>query len=287
MKLYRDFTSQEEIDREYHLGLAVPDFKNWAKWYIDESEITRNKLDCILDVPYGPSMDETVDVFPAKEQGAPLMLFIHGGYWFSGSSKDYSFVANGLVDRGFTVVVMNYSLCPKVAIPEITRQSRAVCAWLYKEASAFNADTSRIFVAGHSSGGHQVGMLMSTDWSGEYGLPNNMIKGGISISGLFDLHPFPYSYLQPKLLLTHEVILHQSPCLDIPQSAPPLLITYGEDETAEFQRQSTEYFQAWRNNGLLVELLVQEGKHHFAAIEGFSDPNSILCQTIMDFYASI
>jgi arylformamidase len=285
VQLFRNFTSQEEIDLEYDLALTVPDIEHWIKWYTQESVAVRRKLDCMLDVRFGPTVDETVDIFPAKEQGAPLLVFIHGGYWVVCSSKDYSFVANGLVNRGITVVVTNYSLCPRVTISEITRQSRAVIAWLHREASNLNADPSRIFVAGHSAGGHQVGMLSTTDWPGEYGLPKDVIKGGIAIGGIFDLHPLAYSFLQPKLLLTHEVILRQSPYLNIPRSGPPLLITFGEEETAEFHRQSIEYLQAWQANGLRGELLVLEGKHHFSAVEGLSDPNSSLCEALIDFMA--
>jgi arylformamidase len=283
VKLYRNFKSQEDIDLEYNLNLTVPDLGYWIEWYSRESVITRRKLDCTLDVRFGPTVDETVDIFPAKEQGAPMLVFIHGGYWVVCSSKDYSYVANGLVDRGINVVVTNYSLCPKVSIPEITRQSRAAIAWLYREAPNYDMDPSRIFVAGHSAGGHQVGMLLATDWEGEYGLPNDVIKGGITISGIFDLHPLKYSYLQPRIMLTHEVILRQSPYLNIPSSGPPILVSFGEEETAEFHRQSTDYLQAWRANGLLGELLVQEGKHHFSAIEDFNDPESTLCESIIDF----
>ena len=283
MNLYRHFTSQEEIDLEYNLSLTVPDSKRWVEWYVQKSAIARQTLDCILDVSYGSGEDETIDIFPAKEQNAPVLVYIHGGFWFSGSSKDYSFVAKGFVSRGFTVVVMNYSLCPKVTIAEITRQSRTLIAWIYKEASAFNADPFRIFVSGHSAGGHQVGMLLDTEWHSAYGLPDDTIKGGISISGLFDLQPFYYSYLQPKLLLTQEIIIQESPYLHIPDTGAPLLITYGGEETAEFHRQSMDYLQAWRNNGLHGELLIQEGKHHFSAIAGLNDPNSALCNVLVDF----
>lgn len=283
MNFYRNFTSQEDIDLEFNLDLTVADIDHWIEWYSQASLTTRCKLDCILDKRFGPTVDETVDIFLAEEQGGPLLVFIHGGYWVVCSSKDYSFVANGLVDRGINVVVINYSLCPKVTISEITRQSRAVIAWLQREAPNFNADPSRIFVAGHSAGGHQVGMLLATDWPGEYDLPNNIIKGGISISGIFDLHPLYYSYLQPRLMLTHEVILRQSPYLNIPRSGPPILITFGEEETTEFRRQSTDYLQAWQANGLQGELLVQKGKHHFSAVEGLNDANSTLCKSLIDF----
>jgi len=283
MRLYRNFTSQEEIDLEYNIALNVPDRERWIEWYGQESAKARDELDCVLDIQFGPTLDETIDIFPAKRPGAPLLVFIHGGYWFRFSSKDFSLLARGPVSRGVTVVVTNYSLSPKVTINEITRQNRAVIAWLHREASSFNADISRIFVAGHSAGGQQVGMLVETDWENEYGLPLDIIKGGIPISAVFDLHPLRYSYLQPKLLLTHEIILRQSPHLNIPRSGPPLLVTFGEDETMEFHRQSTDFLQAWRANGLQGELLVQEGKHHFSAIEGLTNADNPLCNAVIDF----
>ena len=136
MKLYRDFTSQEEIDLEYNMAITVPDTKRWMeKVYVQESAKVRHELKCELDVRFGPTVDETVDVFPAKEPGAALLVFIHGGYWNWGSSKEFSLVARGPVAHGVTFVVTNYSLCPKVTIAEITRQIRAVIAWLHRKAS--------------------------------------------------------------------------------------------------------------------------------------------------------
>jgi arylformamidase len=283
MKLYRNFTTQKEIDLEYNFALTVPDVGDWADFFAKHSAAARSNLDCALDVRYGPTVDETVDIFPAKEPRAPLLVFIHGGYWYSFSSKEFSMVANGFVGHGITVAVMNYSLCPKVTIPEITRQSRALIAWFHGEASNFNADPSRIFVSGHSAGGQQVAMLSATDWGGEYGLPDDVIKGGVAISGIHDLRALPYSYLQPSLQLTHEVILRQSPCLDVPRSGPPLLVSCGAKETSEIRRLATEYHQARQANGLGGDLLIQEGKHHFSAIEGLNDGDSTLCKAVTDF----
>jgi len=285
MKLYRDFTSQEEIDREYNPGTVVPDSARWREWYARESATARRDLESLLGLRFGPTRDETVDVFPAPQPGAAILVFIHGGYWRWGSSQDFSFVARGPVGHGVTAVVTNYSLCPSVTIAEITRQSRAVIAWLHREAPRFNGDPARIYVAGHSAGGQQVGMLAATDWPGEYGLPAEIIRGAVPISGIFDLHPLRYSYLQPQLQLTHEVILRQSPLLNVPASGPPLLVSLGQEETAEFHRQSVAYLEAWRGNGLPGELLIQEGKHHLSAIQGLADPRSPLCLALVDFIA--
>jgi arylformamidase len=283
LKLYRNFSSQEEIDLQYNFALTVHDVDHWREFYARESASARSRFDCVLDVRFGPTVDETVDIFPAKEPGAPLLVFIHGGYWCSLSSKEFSLVANGFVSHGITVAVMNYALCPKVTITEITRQSRALIAWLHGKASNFNADPSRLFVSGHSAGGQQVAMLSATDWGNEYGLPDDVIRGGVAISGIFDLRPLCYSYLQPRLLLTHEVVLRQSPCLGIPRSGPPLLISCGEKETSEIKRLAKEYLQARQASGLSGELLVQKGKHHFSAIEGLNDSNSELCRAVIAF----
>jgi arylformamidase len=283
MNLYRNFTTQKEIDLEYNFALTVPEIKYWADFYVKQSAAARSRLDCTLDVRYGPTLEETVDLFPAKEPGSPVLVFIHGGYWYSLSSKEFSMVANGFAGHGITVAVMNYSLCPKVTIPEITRQSRALIVWLHGEVSNYNGDPSRMFVAGHSAGGQQVAMLSATDWGGEYGLPETVIKGGVAISGIFDLRALPYSYLQPSLQLTHEVILRQSPCLDVPTHGPPLLVSFGSEETSEIRRLAREYHEARLANGLGGDLLVQEGKHHFSAIEGMNEPDSPLCKAVTGF----
>ena len=105
MKLYRDFTSQEEIDQEYDVQGQVPDMEPIVEFLVSESEKARNELECVLDVRFGPTVDEIVDVFPAEKPGAPILVFIHGGYWRALSSKEFSLVARGLHAHGITVVV--------------------------------------------------------------------------------------------------------------------------------------------------------------------------------------
>jgi arylformamidase len=284
MKLYRDFTAQEQIDLEYDCESAL-DMPPYLEWFVNNSQRARTELECDLDLRFGPTVDETLDVFPAKQPGAPVLVFVHGGWWRACTSKEFSLVARGLVESGITVVITNYSLCPKVSIDEITRQSRAALAWVYQNVARYNGDRDRIYVAGHSAGGHQVAMLAITDWQNEYGLPANVVKGGISVSGLFDLRPFRYSWLQPKLLLTHDVIERQSPLFHVPADTSefPMLLTLGGDESAEFHRQSDTFAQAWRAAGADVRILEQPGKDHMTAIGGFEDPASPLCRAVIDF----
>jgi arylformamidase len=134
MMLYRQFATEEEIDKEYDVEKSVPDPQRYAEFNINESKKARDELECLLDVPFGPTVEETLDIFPAQNPDAPILVFIHGGYWRSNSSKGFSWVARGPVALGFTVVITNYALCPKVTLPEITRQSRAAIASVHVRA---------------------------------------------------------------------------------------------------------------------------------------------------------
>jgi len=281
--LYRQFATQEEIDDQYNVERSIEDPKPYFEFFVRESAKARDELDCMLDISFGPTMEETVDVFPAADASAPILLFIHGGYWRRLSSKEFSLVARGLIRCGITVIVTNYALCPRVTIPEITRQSRAALSWARRTELNYAGDRDRIYICGHSAGGHQVARLLCTNWEGDYGLPQNVIKGGYSISGLFDISPLRYSWLQPLLQLDEDVIQCESPQFHIPVSAPPLVADVGGVESDEFRRQSREYMDAWQAAGLQGVYTEQVGKNHFSAIEGFIDGDSDLCKAVCGF----
>ena len=277
--LYRDFASQEELDAQYDPGRTVPDPGVYAEFYARESERLRLERKHSQDVSFGPTLAEHVDLYPAG-QDAPVLVFVHGGYWRARTGREFGFVARGPGSRGVASVVTNYELCPRVTIDEIVRQTRAALAWTYENARGFGGDPGRIHVAGHSAGGHLVAMLLATDWPGDYGLPEDIIKGATVVSGLFDLTPFPYTFLQPKLQLTWAEVRRNSPILHLPDEAPPLLVAYGEEETEEFKRQSEAFLGAWRARGLCGDRLVLPGKNHYDVIDGFLDAGSPLLSEI-------
>ena len=280
--LYRDFATQEDLDAQYNLNAMLPEAAaRYEAFCWRESESVRADLDHRLDVPFGPTLTEHLDVYPAGEN-APVLVYVHGGFWCLRTSKEFGFVARGPVSRGVATVVTNYDLCPRVTIDEIVRQTRAAVAWAHKNATSFGGDPARIHVAGHSAGGHLAAMLLATDWKGEYGLPGDTVKSVTAISGLYDLAPFPYTFLQPKLQLGYDQIFRNSPILHIPESAPPLLVAYGDNETDEFKRQSEEYLDAWRARGLEGKPLILQGKNHYEVIDGFLDAESPLCSAILE-----
>ena len=279
--LYRQFSTQQEIDLQYDVEKSVPDFMVYARHFIDESRLARHRLNCELDIPFGPTKDETLDIFPAAKPDAPVFIFIHGGYWRMLSSKEFSCVALGLVQLGITTVVVNYSLVPKISIDEITRQSRAAVAWVLRNIEKYGGNPRKVVLGGHSAGGHLTAMCLQTDWEEEYGLPRDPLAGAVMVSGLYDIRPLRFSLMQPLLQLDDGVIHRNSPMFSVRSCSTPALITWGAEEPDEFRRQSDGFQSAWTQVGNRSKRAPQTGLNHFNAIYGFEDPKHMLCQWIL------
>ena len=278
--LYRQFATQAQIDAQYDVEQSVPDFSIYARHYTDESRLARHRLRGELDVPYGPTREETLDIFPAAGRNAPVFVFIHGGYWRMLSSKEFSCVALGLHALGITTVVVNYALAPKVSIDEITRQARAAVAWVLRRIERHGGDPARVVVGGHSAGGHLTAMCLQTPWAEDYGLPEDPLAGAVMVSGLYDLQPLRFSLMQPQIQLDDGVIRRNSPMFAVRPCKTPALVTWGGDEPDEFRRQSDDFLGAWTAAGNRAKRVEQAGANHFTAIYGFEDPQSPLCQWI-------
>lgn len=280
--LYREFLDQAQIDAQYNPAIGLSDPAQYGRHYADQSRLARERLRCVLDIPFGPTLAETLDIFPADQPNAPVFVFIHGGYWRALSSKDFSCVALGLQARGITTVVVNYALAPRVSIDEITRQARASLAWVRRHIGEHGGDPSRIAIGGHSAGAHLAAMALQTPWADAYGLPADPFKAAVLVSGLYDLQPLRYSFLQPQIQLDDGVIRRNSPLFSVRPCATPALITWGADESTEFARQSTTFHDAWRAQGNASSLLPQAGAHHYSAIFDFERPDSPLCGWLAD-----
>lgn len=280
MKLYRDFSTVEALDASYDTTRGVADVDAIVMRWRQESEALRTGSDARLGLRFGPHLDEYLDLFPAGP-GAPVHLFVHGGYWRRFTAADFSFVAGALVEHGVTVAVTNYSLCPNVRLAEIVRQTRASVAWLHANVERFGGDPGRITISGHSAGAHLAAMALATDWCEEYGLAEEPIKGACLVSGLFDLGPFPYTWLQPSLQLSWDEVRRYSPLNHLPRRAPGLLITVGSEESAEFHRQSRAYLEAWRAAGHDGEWIELPGRHHFSALDALTEATNPLFRAVL------
>jgi arylformamidase len=270
---------QEALDREYDNRRKVADFADYFARYASESAAARREFECRLDVPYGPGPSETLDIFPGGPS-APIQLFIHGGYWRAMDKADFHYVARAFRPAGAAVVVINYALVPAVDMDELVRQCRASVAWVHRHAGSFGGDPERLFISGHSAGGHLVAMLMSTDWRA-WGLPADVIKGGSGISGLYDLEPIRLSYLNRDLGLGPEQTRRLSPVSLVPERSGPLLLPLGGLEGPEYHRQTDELARAWWKRGLPCEVMDMPGLNHFSIVAQLGDPASELARTIL------
>lgn len=271
------------LDVQYNNRARVPDHpESLARWAA-ESVAARLSPGCRLDIAYGDSPGEKLDVFAPtgqpkkKNKGAPVLVFIHGGYWRSLDKSDHSFVAPPFSAAGACVVVPNYDLCPAVTIPEITVQMVRALAWTWRHIAEHGGDPDRITVAGHSAGGHLAAMLLACDWEAfAPDLPRKLVANALSISGLHDLAPLAGApSMQPVLRLTPADISRASPAR-LPRPARGTLYSVaGGAESEEFLRQNLLIQQAWsRKTVPLCEAL--PGLNHFTVLQALADPAQYL-----------
>lgn len=261
------------LDSMYNNRALVPDFAAHLERWERGSVQARNELPCELDLAYGTGPKETLDVFPAAKAGAPVLFFIHGGYWRALDKRDHSFIAPAFARQGVCVVIPNYALCPAVTIPQIALQMVQAIAWTWRNAARFGGDPRRIVVAGHSAGGHLAAMVQSCLWQQlASDLPNSIVTGSLGISGLYDLAPLMHTpFLQPDLQITPEQVRQASPALLPPPSQGRFYSVAGGDESAEFHRQNQLIRDAWGVRRVPVcENL--PGLNHFSVLQAFTDP---------------
>ena len=260
------------LDSQYNNRLRVPDFAQIVARWTESSARVRETLRAHLDVAYGDAPSDKLDIFPAAQSGAPVLVFVHGGYWRSLDKSDHSFIAPSFVDAGVNVVVPNYALCPAVTIDEIALQTARAVAWTWRHIAAFGGDPARISVVGHSAGGHLAAMMLSCRWKllGD-DLPAQLLATAMGISGLYDLEPLRHSpYLQGDLRITPATVRRASPAF-FPRPKGKFFAVAGLDESAEFLRHNGLIRDAWGPTSVPVCETVP-GRNHFSIIDSLTDP---------------
>ena len=282
MSVYRDF-DQETLNREYRIRESIPldAFEAAIARYGEISARMREMPGARLDQSFGPSPEEVMDIFPAGD-GAPLFVFIHGGYWRMLSQRESSFMAETFTNAGVAVVAVNYGLAPATKLDEIVRQCRSAIAWLHANAPGFGGDLGRIHIAGSSAGGHFVGMLLASGWHGEFGVPEDVISGACALSGIHDLEPIRLSEPNEWLDLDDAAVARNSPIRHLPAHGCPLIVSYGGSETSEFKRQTDAYAASWRAKGFACRHVDMNVCNHFDLALELCDPASALTRAVLE-----
>jgi arylformamidase len=264
------------LSRAYNNRELVPEHPQFFARWGEASARARSTMTCQLDLPYGDMPGEKLDLFPARKGDGTCLLFIHGGYWRALDKKDHSFLAPAWVGAGVSLAVVNYDLCPRVTVGEIVQQMLRASRWLWLHAEDYGMDQDRLYVGGHSAGGHLTAMLMSALWPAfDRALPKDLFKGGLAISGLYDLRPLlEVEWLNADLRLDAESALKLSPAFLPPATRAPLMTCVGGDESSEFLRQNELLGSRWR--GVLAGDIAMPGRNHFSVLDGLAEPGSAL-----------
>jgi arylformamidase len=263
-------------DGQYNARAMIPDHAQIFERWKARSQQARSQLPCHLDVAYGASAAERLDVFPAAGKSEALLVFIHGGYWRSLDKSDFSFLAREFNRRGVTVALPNYALCPKAGIEDIVKQNLLAIAWLWHYGARFGVNPGRLYVAGHSAGGHLTAMMLAARWSVYMPeLPYNLIKGGLAISGIYDLEPLVQApFVNQDLKLDRALAHRLSPAGIPPATTAPLYTAVGGDESDEFKRQNALIAKTWRY--AFAGDIPMPGRNHLTVVEELANPGSAL-----------
>ncbi len=274
----RRYNDPAWLDQQFNNRARVPDhashFEKWDK----ASAVTRQQAACTLDLAYDDGPNQTLDLFHTTAPNAPVLVFIHGGYWRSLDKRQHSFVAPSFTAAGALVVVPNYGLAPLVSIEQITLQLVKALQWVARHAAEHGGDPSRIIVAGHSAGGHLAAMLLSCRWKQvAEDLPAQLVQGALSISGLYDLEPLRHTaFLQADLQLTPATVRRLSPAF-FPRPKGKLYTVVGADESEAFISQNQLIRDVWGPTAVPVCEKVP-GANHFSILKHLADPDARLHQ---------
>lgn len=269
-------------DRQYNARAMIPDHAQIFERGRKRSEEARASLHGRLDIPYGASPAEKLDIFPAEGRSEALLVFIHGGYWRSRDKSDFSYLAPAFNRRGVTLALPNYGLCPKVGIEDIVKHNLLAIAWLWHYGARYGVNPGRLYVAGHSAGGHLAAMMLAARWNTYMPeLPYNLVKGGLAISGIYDLEPLVHApFVNQDLKLDQALARRLSPVHIPPATTAPLFTAVGGEESEEFKRQNALIARTWRY--AFAGDIPMPGCNHLTVLEQLADPNSALFKGAMD-----
>ena len=262
------------LEAQYNNRARIPEHPQiFARWAHASAQV-RAQLACELDLPYGPTAGQRLDVFPCDTDGAPVLIYVHGGWWRSLDKSDQSLVAPAFVRGGAMVVVPNYDLCPGVGIDVIALQVAQAVAWVWRHAARYGADPRRIVLAGHSAGAHLAAMLLCCDWPKlAPDLPAGLLRNALGLSGVYDLEPLMHTpFLQQDLHLDERLVARLSPArFAAPKGRLAALV--GELESEEFHRHNQLIASAWGRRAVPVcEAL--PGVHHLSIVDQLAEPGT-------------
>lgn len=265
---------QVELDASYDQTFYEPLIGQVSARLASNSHEVRSRIGAPQRVSYGATDIEKLDIYRTSRTNAPIFIFIHGGNWNSGVAKDYEYPAEMFISSGAHFIALDFVAVQDAAgdLAVMAEQVRRAIAWVYKNAASFGGDSNQIYVGGHSSGGHLCGVALVTDWQKDFGVPDNIIKGGLCMSGMYELIPVRLSWRRTYVKFTDAMVDTMSSQRHIGRLRAPIIVTYGTYETPEFQRQNQDFAMAVKAAGKPVQLIEAKNYAHLEMAESVSNP---------------
>jgi arylformamidase len=276
---YKDF-GHDEIEYQFNPQVSVPQYPQLSAERREKSRRVRAQLKSWLDVPYGDTPRQVMDIFPARSGTAPVLLYVHGGYWRGGSKEDNCNFVDLFTAHGATVAVIEYDLCPQVTVTEMVEEVRSAVGWSYRNISRYGGDPARLHIAGHSAGGQLAAMALAYDWPKD-DLPREILKGAVITSGVHDLEMVMHVSINQEIRMTPEIAKANSPLLHPPVVPCPILVAVGGDEPSGWQQMSEDYYGFCKGRASHVDYLVVPGANHYTMSQHLADAESPLTRAIL------
>lgn len=276
-----DLYGDQDLSRQMMPRIAVPDHEHWLAQGLVLSDEIKGRLSLLPDQRYGEGPRQVADLFPAIQPGGPVVLFFHGGFWRSLSKDHVGHLAAPLVERGASVVLPDYDLCPTITLQGVVAQARQALLWTRQQAQRLNADPDRIYIAGNSAGAHLAAMLMTENWA-RHGLPRAPIAGAILVTGIYDLRPIPRIQVNEDVRLSPDDVPRLSPQFLPLHCRVPAIVAVGAAEPPLWIEQSRRFAAKLSATGADVRLMEMPGLHHFSITHSLSDATAPLTRAILD-----
>ena len=278
---WRNWTLAER-ERQYSPSSCVAAIEPFLQAYVARSRDAQRGFRCHKNLLWGERPDETFDYFPAASAAAPLLVYIHGGYWQEHSKDESLFAAPDCVANGIAFAAIDYTLAPRATLGTIVEQCRRAIASLHRQAARLGFDARRIYVSGSSAGAHLAAMLLVAGWQAAHGLAEDVVAGAVLLSGIYDIEPLMGTYIDAALHLTAEDAATLSP-LGLKLGQPvKTIVAWGDNETGEFKRQSRAFAAALRSSGFSVSAFELAGTNHFDIVFGLANRENVLGQATLE-----
>ncbi len=275
-------TDREALDRQYSPSHKIDDIDAYLSAYAGRSKAARETFGdrARNGLRYGPHRRHTLDYFPAETAGAPLLVFVHGGFWQQLDPSYFSYPAMDLCKRGVSYAALGYRLAPEANLTQIVADTRLALSWLFDRAASLAFDSRRVVLSGHSAGAQLCAMMLTCEWPA----PAAPFAGALLMSGVYELEPLRHSYVNERLGMSEAEAASNSPALLDPIVRCPVVVAYAENDPAAFQRQSKTLQAAWQACLPRCELVERDGRHHFDIVLELAQPGAVMFEHALSLF---